>query len=63
MTNASPEFLAANSNLIASLALIAEADHIARDLLSDIHGYGSITEKQKRLGWYRVKRAKKEADA
>ena len=59
-SNATPEFLADNSDLIDALALIAGADHVAHDLLSDIHGYGSITPKQIRLGWYRVNRAKKE---
>ncbi len=62
MTNASPEFLRANESLIDGLDKIASADAVAKDLLSDIHGYGSITQKQIRLGWYRVNLAWKESN-
>ncbi len=59
MTNAKPEFLAANPGLMDGLKLIADLDDVARDLVSDVKGYGSLTPAQIRLAWYRINRLAK----
>lgn len=57
-TNALPEFVAANGPLIDELTKIQSTYTTAASLLSDIHGYGSISAKQIQLGWFVINRAK-----
>ena len=57
MTNARPEFLAANRELMEGLRKIADLDAVAHDLLSDVAGYGGLTPSQIRLAWHRISRA------
>lgn len=49
-----PQFLYEHRDLIDELRRIANSDAVAADLLSDIDGYGSITPRQIKLGWWRI---------